>query len=39
MRRCTSLHHVADLDEVLDWVGATLAPNGALVVVEWATAR
>jgi SAM-dependent methyltransferase len=36
---CTSLHHVADLDDVLDKVGATLAPSGALVVVEWASER
>jgi SAM-dependent methyltransferase len=36
---CTSLHHVADLDEVLDRVGAALAPEGALVVVEWAWER
>ncbi len=36
---CTSLHHVADLDDVLDRVGAALAPDGALVVVEWAWER
>ena len=36
---CTSLHHVADLDEVLDRVGAALVPDGALVVVEWAWER
>jgi SAM-dependent methyltransferase len=36
---CTSLHHVADLSEVLDRVGAALAPDGALVVVEWAWER
>jgi hypothetical protein len=36
---CTSLHHVADLDEVLDRVGAVLAAEGALVVVEWAWER
>lgn len=35
----TSLHHVADLDEVLDRVGAALAPEGGLVVVEWAWER
>jgi SAM-dependent methyltransferase len=33
---CTSLHHVADLDGVLDQVADTLAPAGTLVVVEWA---
>jgi SAM-dependent methyltransferase len=33
---CTSLHHVADLDEVLDRAVATLAPGGVLMVVEWA---
>jgi SAM-dependent methyltransferase len=36
---CTSLHHVADLDEVLDRVAAALVPGGALVVVEWAWER
>jgi SAM-dependent methyltransferase len=30
-----SLHHVADLDEVLDRLEALLVPGGALVVVEW----
>jgi SAM-dependent methyltransferase len=35
----TSLHHVADLDEVLDRVVATLVPGGTLVVVEWAWER
>lgn len=35
----TSLHHVADLDEVLDNVRAALAPGGVLVVVEWARER
>ena len=34
-----SLHHVADLDEVLDRLGAVLAPRGVLVVVEWAWER
>jgi SAM-dependent methyltransferase len=36
---CTSLHHVADLDEVLDRVGAALGPDGVVVVVEWAWER
>jgi SAM-dependent methyltransferase len=31
-----SLHHVADLDEVLDRLAALLVPGGVLVVVEWA---
>lgn len=35
----TSLHHVADLDEVLDAVHAALVPDGVLVVVEWARER
>jgi SAM-dependent methyltransferase len=35
----TSLHHVADLDAVLDRVAAALVSNGALVVVEWAWER
>jgi SAM-dependent methyltransferase len=33
---CTSLHHVADLDRVLDQIATTLEPGGGLVVVEWA---
>ena len=36
---CTSLHHVADLDQVADRVCAALAPGGVLVVVEWAWER
>jgi SAM-dependent methyltransferase len=36
---CTSLHHVADLDRVLDRVRQVLAPGGTLVVVEWARER
>jgi SAM-dependent methyltransferase len=36
---CTSLHHVDDLGDVLDRVGAALAPDGAVVVVEWAWER
>jgi SAM-dependent methyltransferase len=35
----TSLHHVADLDEVLDRVETTLVPGGVLVVAEWAWER
>jgi SAM-dependent methyltransferase len=35
----TSLHHVRDLDEVLDRVGANLSPGGAVVVIEWAHER
>ena len=34
-----SLHHVADLEEVLDRLGALLVPGGTLVVVEWAWER
>jgi SAM-dependent methyltransferase len=34
-----SLHHVADLDDVLDRVGAALVSEGTLVVVEWAWER
>jgi len=33
---CTSLHHVADVGQVLNMVGAALAPRGTLVIVEWA---
>jgi SAM-dependent methyltransferase len=36
---CTSLHHVADLDQVFDGVSAALSPGGALVVVEWGWER
>jgi SAM-dependent methyltransferase len=36
---CTSLHHVADLDRVLDQVHDALAPTGVLVVVEWERER
>lgn len=36
---CTSLHHVADLGEVLRLAGAALVPGGAMVVVEWARER
>jgi SAM-dependent methyltransferase len=35
----TSLHHVADLEEVLARVATTLVPGGTLVVVEWAWER
>jgi SAM-dependent methyltransferase len=35
----TSLHHVADLDEVLDRLAGLLVPGGVLVVVEWAWER
>jgi SAM-dependent methyltransferase len=34
-----SLHHVADLDEVLDRLQGRLVPGGVLVVVEWAWER
>jgi SAM-dependent methyltransferase len=33
---CTSLHHVVNLDHVLDRIVAALKPAGTLVVVEWA---
>ena len=36
---CTSLHHVADLGEVLNLAGTALMAGGALVVVEWARER
>lgn len=36
---CTSLHHVADLDHVVDRIATTLVPGGTLVVVEWAWER
>jgi SAM-dependent methyltransferase len=31
----TSLHHVADPEEVIDRIAAALAPGGTLAVVEW----
>ncbi|HEX9035194.1 MAG TPA: methyltransferase domain-containing protein [Streptosporangiaceae bacterium] len=36
---CTSLHHLADLGDVLGLVEAALVPGGVLVVVEWARER
>jgi hypothetical protein len=36
---CTSLHHVADLGDVLNRVQAALAAGGSLVVIEWARER
>jgi len=36
---CTSLHHVADLGEVLDLAAEALIPGGVLVAVEWARER
>lgn len=36
---CTSLHHVADLGEVLGLAESALAGGGAMVVVEWARER
>lgn len=35
----TSLHHVADLREVVEWMASALGPDGRLVVVEWARER
>ena len=35
----TSLHHVADLDAVVDLIAAELDPGGVLVVIEWARER
>jgi SAM-dependent methyltransferase len=36
---CTSLHHVDDLDDVLDRIHDALTPDGVLIVVEWARER
>src|SRR6266581_3536458 len=36
---CASLHHVADVGEVLGLAGAALAGGGTIVVVEWARER
>lgn len=35
----TSLHHVADLELVLDKIAAALKPKGKVIVVEWAWER
>lgn len=35
MIACTSLHHVAEPDRVLDRIASALAPAGVVVVVEW----
>lgn len=35
----TSLHHVADLREVVDWMASALLPDGRLAVIEWAWER
>jgi len=35
----TSLHHVADLEAVIDLIAAALEPGGVLVVIEWARER
>jgi SAM-dependent methyltransferase len=35
----TSLHHVADVDDVLDRMRSALVPGGVLVVLEWAHER
>ncbi|GIF74927.1 hypothetical protein Asi02nite_44450 [Asanoa siamensis] len=36
---CTSLHHVDDLDHMVDRIAAATRPGGTLVVVEWAHER
>jgi SAM-dependent methyltransferase len=36
---CTSLHHVADLGDVLGKARVMLRPSGLLVIVEWARER
>jgi SAM-dependent methyltransferase len=36
---CTSLHHVDDLEAVVDRIGSLLAPEGKVVVIEWAWER
>jgi len=36
---CTSLHHVDDLEIVLDHVVAAVVPGGTVIVVEWAWER
>ena len=36
---CTSLHHVADLGEMLDRMRLGLRPGGRLAIVEWVHER
>lgn len=36
---CVSLHHVADIDDVVGKIGAVLRAAGTLIVVEWAWER
>jgi SAM-dependent methyltransferase len=36
---CTSLHHVADLLDIVDRIAAAVRPTGVLIVVEWARER
>jgi SAM-dependent methyltransferase len=36
---CTSLHHVADLHDVVDRIAAAVRPTGVVIVVEWARER
>jgi SAM-dependent methyltransferase len=36
---CTSLHHVADIGQVLDLVAAALVADGVVVIAEWARER
>src|SRR5205823_4556349 len=36
---CASLHHVDDLDNVLDHIDDPLAPGGTIIVIEWAWER
>jgi SAM-dependent methyltransferase len=36
---CTSLHHVADLDDIVGRIASALVPGGMLIVVEWAWER
>lgn len=36
---CTSLHHVADVGQVLDLVAGALVAGGLVVIVEWARER
>ena len=36
---CTALHHIADLELVVDRIAAAPQPSGMLVIVEWAWER
>jgi SAM-dependent methyltransferase len=36
---CASLHHIDDVDKMLDHIDRALVPGGTLIVIEWAWER